>query len=197
MDVMDAALKSALTSHLSDDIIPLKITIPLTRQINKEFCKQITKELSDALGKWEFKRATKTLGNHLPDLPGIYMFCFSSSFKLEFDSRECFNPISVLYVGKAGGNSNNGTLKSRYNSEYKNYVGESPNNLWRKGADKTNRKDLLERALCIHPLELWFATASRVSALDKLEKDLIHLLNPPLNTQLQPKLRMLAPEKAF
>jgi hypothetical protein len=96
----------------------------------------------------------------------------------------------VLYVGKAGSRPGlTSTLRSRYKTEYRYYVGQNPDLLWRRVADPKRREDILRKYLNLHPLEFWYLEIAERETIDRMEKSLIKLLNPPLNSQGKTKLR--------
>jgi hypothetical protein len=100
----------------------------------------------------------------------------------------------TLYVGKAGGTSSRGTLRARYQAEYKNYVCRNPDLLWQKCAN--DRSATLKKYLNLWPLHYWYLEMTDVDAIGRLEKGLIRLLNPPLNNQGVAKMRPLGPPVA-
>ena len=110
--------------------------------------------------------------------------------------RRPVQPAHVLYVGQAGGKTE-GTIRARYEGEYAKYVDGDPEELWVKPLNKLNRKQLLSRFLTLDPLEFWYCTTTDKRMINKLERDLIHIFNPPLNTQLKPDLLYGGQSNAF
>lgn len=131
------------------------------------------------------------VGPLLPDRHGIYMFCWEPALQFEFeDSSKRFD--WCLYVGKA----DNTTFRSRFQSEYKNYVGGDPKLLFKR-IENPDRKKRLAKYLCLQPLSIWCLPIDDKELIPDLEDKLIDLLNPPLNKQKSIRGTLCAAEKAF
>ena len=169
---------------------PLPFSPSIELLIDSEFCKGIDKAIHEAGVKWERCLAVEALGASLPAERGLYMFVWRPEMSFRFDSNPASERLSwALYVGKAGTeNGTHDTIKHRYESEYRKYVGRDPSCLWDSaGADSRELK--LARYLTLRPLEYWFLTMLSVRDIILLERKLIRLLRPPLNQQHGPKIR--------
>lgn len=115
-------------------------------------------------------------------------------------SREQRFPV-VMYIGQAGGGplaGPRGTLRSRFVSEYRRLLESSPSVLWAPKPSR-DRKGRLEAGLCLRPLEYWWLVVERahVQQIMSLEKRLVVLYDPPLNSDLRFSSRGGSPRKAF
>lgn len=119
------------------------------------------------------------------------MFCWEPplEFRFEQGSRR-FD--WCLYVGKA----DETTFQTRFQNEYRNYVGGDPNLLYRS-MENMSRSDRLAKYLCLQPLSLWCLPVDERKLIPDLEDKLIDLLNPPLNKQKSLRGRLCKAEKAF
>jgi hypothetical protein len=176
-------LTEALKQYQYDEAYPVPFSFIPDRLLNKEYCDDLAKRLlENCTGKWERYTATPKLGNMLPDSPGIYMFVWKPFFPFEFDDKTQYIRL-ILYIGKAGGDNEQGTIKKRYKSEYSKIVQSDAEKIWKSKAFDT-RKERLEKCLNLHDLEYWFIVADSCHELSKIgyyETHLIKLFNPPVN----------------
>lgn len=174
----------------------LRVEWALLRLLDRGHCKQLEEDLAEMAEAWEIHVATESLWNTLPDEAGIYLFVWRPHFSFEVAERRKPGSLSqVLYVGRAGGESSNGTLAKRYKS-YRKAVASPPASLW-DAEPPRKREQLLERYLSLRPLEYWCAVAKDKSRIAELEERLIMTLNPPCNRRLTPTLIPRPAEPAF
>ena len=192
-------LKESLARYRGLAAHPLQLSIHVDRLLDEDRCEMIRRDLLECCDGdgWEVRSATLSLGDHLPDRPGLYMFVWRPPLGLpivesEDDARIWF----VLYLGEAGANGGSGTLKSRYNSEYKKYIASCPDRLW--GHEPPNdRPSRLGCFLNLEDLEYWFLVFRDYTQIGRVEERLIRLLAPPLNVQRTGTLRAASREPAF
>jgi hypothetical protein len=159
---------------------PLQLSLPLGEAIDCAYCEHISRSLL-AKGKWQVHEATKTLAEHLPDEPGLYLFVWRFPFPMPTNTDKSMHMRSVLYVGQAGADNTTGTLRKRYRDEYASIVGADPESLWTE--DMANRSSRLTRILNLRHLEYWHIVNQSRDHLRSYESQLIRLFNPPGNTQ--------------
>jgi hypothetical protein len=143
----------------------------------------ISEVLQDVGSAWEIRTAQPDLYHHLPMGPGLYMFVWHPA--LRFAGAHTTNARSfpwVLYIGQAGGGSSNNTLRDRYKNEYSKLLNGDPGELFARDAP-ANRNERMQRYLRLRPLEYWWTEISKKSMIVPLEKKLVNLLQPPLNSQ--------------
>ena len=176
---------------------PIHFLPSVSRLIDGSHCQAISKVLHDIGAKWERALATPTLGESLPNERGIYMFVWCPKLVLEFDGPpHRFQPTWVLYVGKAGiEGGTHDTIRQRYVSEYAQYVGGDPGCLW-DVPTADDRHARLSRYLSVRPLEHWSLPLKNVKEITNIERNLIRILNPPVNRQHGAKLRATITEPA-
>jgi hypothetical protein len=135
--------------------------------------------------KWERRNATPSLATQLPRDRGIYMFVWTPGPVFEFDSGSHHHHTAwILYIGKAGveGGASD-TFQDRYRQAYQRYVGGDPSVVWADDPPRSGREDQLRRYLTLRPLQYWYLPLSDVRYIPILEKRLVQLFRPPLNTQ--------------
>ena len=176
----------------------LPFTPCIEKLIDAEHCKQIGSLLHQNGARWERHKATNSLYNTLPAVRGVYMFVWRPCLTLKLDPNGEIQLVTfVLYVGKAGVDGGvSDTIKSRYQSEYSKYIAKDASALWDQSIAET-REDRLEKYLTLRPLEYWFLPVERVKDIPQMEKQLIKMLRPPLNTQHGIRLRPGKSEPAF
>ena len=169
----------------------------VSRLIDIDHCEAISKMLHNVGARWERSAATATLGDSLPEERGLYMFVWCPKLTLEIENPNgTFSPSWVLYVGKAGvEGGTQDTIKHRYVSEYSRYVSGDPSCLWEQ-ASVDDRHSRLGRYLALRPIEYWFLPLSKPAEISHLERNLIRILNPPVNRQHGAKLRATITEPA-
>lgn len=176
---------------------PLDFRPSIDRLMDSQHCAQINKIFYSS-AKWERRKAVATLGPSLPDAKGVYMFVWRPEMIMPFANGTTEQASWVLYVGKAGieeGASD--TLRTRYTSEYKRFVGGDVSSLWNREA-ASDREARLARYLAMRPMEYWFLLLDSARDVQLLERKLIRMLAPPLNRQLVgPRLRSGTPVPAF
>ena len=177
------------------------ISVPFTPSIrflqDKGFCKTLEKDLKNFGTNWEKRIATKNLSDLLPDYPGLYMFVWKNteiSFVVDTDKSENFN--WCLYIGQAGANQSQNTIKSRYKNEYASYIDSPPDGFW-DDAHKNDRKSRIQLLLSLCKLEFWFLTVADRSKIESLESRLIRAFRPPGNQIGKNTLRPRKPVAAF
>jgi hypothetical protein len=191
-------LDEALTIYQYDEAQGLSLCFLPNRLVNEKYCNSLSdKILKKCSGNWEKYNATPMLANSLPDKRGIYMFVWRLYFPFVFDDNTLHIRL-ILYIGKAGDNFGNSTIKSRYRGEYSKYVKSDAEIIWKKSKLDT-RSERLSKYLNLHDLEYWFLVmdnCDNLSEISNLENELIKLFNPPAN---KAKIRMKYSEtmKAF
>lgn len=196
--VSDDEVKSALQRYRDEPLDPLYYAPSIDLLMDGDHCAAIDHLVHGSGGRWERLKAVPSLASQIPDENGIYMFVWTPNIALRFAAppnvERCF---WILYVGKAGGlDSPGATIRSRYSSEYRRYVGRDPSCLWNGPAPET-RELRLARYLTLRPLEFWYLTIEKISEIPLVEKRLLKLLRPPLNYQHGPKLRPGKTTSAF
>lgn len=194
----DEDLKSALHKYRDEPLESLYFAPSIDLLMDAEHCVTVDQMAHGSGARWERLKATPTLASQIPDETGIYMFVWRPNIALRFSAPpETERLFWILYVGKAGGpDSPNATIRNRYQSEYRKYVGRDPSCLW-SGPSPDTRELRLARYLTLRPLEFWYLPIEKVAEISLLEKRLLKLLRPPLNYQHGPKLRPGKTTSAF
>lgn len=190
-------LQAAFTRRKHDPLPSLQLVLPLSELMDLAFCASLSTELKKEDRAWEVKNATPELWNQIPQTSGVYMFVLKPPFTLQMASTEkavCLR--YTLYVGKAGSRPGSSSLRSRYKSEYRNYVCQNPDHLWDL-PEPHRREEMLRKYLNLYPLEYWYLEIQEIETIDRIEKHLIKVLNPPLNSQGRVKLKAGRPRPAF
>ncbi len=184
-----------LLAEQRDEASPtLDLQIPLLRLLDVPLCEALNKKLHEVAGEWEVMMATERAAESLPDEPGLYMFVWRPHLKFRAPQRpDTF--ATILYVGKAGADPSDSTIRDRYRT-YTRYLASEPDKLWEEPVVRT-RHTLLTRYLKLEPLEFWYTVIPDRQEVTQLEKQLIKILNPPLNGQESPKVRLTTPQPAF
>lgn len=184
-----------LVAEQRDEPSPtLELQIPLLRLLDVPYCEDLNNKLRAVAGEWEVMMATERGAESLPSQPGLYMFVWRPPLRFRAPQR----PDSfayILYVGKAGSEQSDSTIKVRYRS-YTRYLAGEPDKLWEEPVVRT-RPTELARYLNLRPLEFWYTVIADRDEVSLLEKQLIKTLNPPLNGQQVPKVRLTTPQPAF
>ncbi|MSO38006.1 MAG: hypothetical protein EXQ69_07120 [Acidimicrobiia bacterium] len=169
----------------------------LERLMDTDHCQKLAR-IFHRTAKWERANAVDTLGSSLPDARGVYMFVWRPALVLPFEAGPPERFSWVLYVGKAGREGgNDDTIKNRYLREYGRFVGGDVTALWNRDPPRY-REERLARYLTLRPLEYWFLLLNDPQDIHLLERKLILMLSPPLNTQGKgPHLTAGAPIPAF
>lgn len=183
------AMSAAVALNRESDFTPITFQPPLIPLLDLARCRAWEEELKKRATKWEVRQATVDLWRQIPDVPGLYMFVWKPPLHFQMEGFAKPHAFSwVLYLGLAGAGSSKNTLKYRYKKEYSNYLNGNPTNIFAK-ATSGGRTELFKRWLLLRPLEYWWAEVSDTDQLIELEKQMIKLLAPPLNTQHNRKLR--------
>lgn len=192
-------LNQTIHKHRDELASTLEFSPRIEKLVDLEHCQQIQKFVHGQGIKWERRPALASLGHSLPNERGLYMFVWTPKFAFEFDTgtKEAVNWI--LYVGKAGITDGKcDTIKNRYMSEYRHYVGCNPSSLW-ESVIVENREQRLKKYLNLWPLHFWYMPLSSATNQDieLAERQLIRLFNPPLNITHTRRLRPSKSEPAF
>jgi hypothetical protein len=188
-----------LVHKFRDEQAPVLTFKPCVEKLlDAEHCRQITGIMHQNGARWERRIATHDLHESLPKTRGIYMFVWRPCLTLRFDPPRDLDPVTlVLYVGKAGVvDGTHDTFKARYQNEYCRYVARDASVLWEETAEDS-REARLGRYLTLRPLDYWFLEVEQIRDIALLEKQLIRMLRPPLNTQHGARFRLGKPEPAF
>lgn len=135
----------------------ISLQLPIDPLIDSDHCQAISEHLENHGSPWEYKLATKDLADQIPDEPGLYMFVWNPALRLvcDDDARVFFR--YVLYIGQAGAEAaSKNTLRSRYQTEYANYLDKDPRLLWEQGIARKRHERLL-KYLAVSPLEYWWS----------------------------------------
>jgi len=189
-------LQATILRRKHDAMQPLLSVLSVAELVDHSFCRSMSEELSLGQRSWEVRKATPDLWQQLPETPGLYMFVFIPCLKLRMASPERLLSIPyALYVGCAGCEGS-GTLRSRYQTEYRRYVTQDPEYLW-DIQNARDRKTLLKKFLNLYPLEYWYLEVQERETIKRLETQLIKVLNPPLNSQGKVRLHPQMTRQAF
>jgi hypothetical protein len=170
------------------------LRLPLLQLLDTPYCESVNKRLREVCGEWEVMVATERAADRLPAEPGLYMFVWRPP--LRFRSPQKPDSFAyILYVGEAGAEQSDSTIKKRYR-EYARYLAGGSDVLWREPLVR-DRRNMFSRYLKLEPLEFWYTVIADRQQVGPLEKQLVHMLNPPLNDQLTPKGRLTTPQPAF
>lgn len=195
MTARNNSLADALIEHRDDPTPFLDLRLPLLKLLDMPYCGALTKKLEDVAGEWETMKATQRAADRLPAQPGLYMFVWRPPLLFRAP-RKPDSFAYILYVGKAGAEQSDATIKSRYR-EYARYLEGDPELLWEEPLVR-DRRNLFSRYLMLEPLELWYSVIPDRQEVSRLERQLVHMLNPPLNDQLTPRRgRFKTTEPAF
>lgn len=179
----DEALRRAIQLHNDDTWATLNFSPCLVRLLDDEHCRMISDILRDVGSAWEVRTAQPDLYQQLPMGPGLYMFVWHPALQLmgAYEATARSFPW-ILYIGQAGGGSSNNTLRDRYKNEYSKLLNGDPGKLFASNAP-VNRSDRMKRYLRLRPLEYWWTEIADQQKIPLLEKRLVNLLQPPLNSQ--------------
>ncbi|RPK63409.1 hypothetical protein EES43_11590 [Streptomyces sp. ADI96-02] len=178
----------AVIRHRLDASPALEIQLGITPMLDLPAHQLLQGDLKRLASPWEKLTAVESIVDSIPDEPGLYMFVWRPTIKLSMADGSEGGFHHVLYIGHAGGAGQLGnTLRNRFR-DYRKHLRGNPEDLWTR-EPPTSRAGRLTYYLALHPLEFWFATVDDRSKIKNLEDRLIHLYNPPINTQGGPKLR--------
>lgn len=191
--------KAVVSTHRDEYASVLEFQPRIEKLVDVDHCRSLQNFVHGFGSKWERRNATSTLGDNLPSVQGIYMFVWTPSFEYVFDTghRESINWI--LYIGKAGVvDGKFDTIKNRYITEYRRYLGCNLSSLWDTSTVET-RDQRLKRYLNLWPLFYWYLPlpGTDPKEIELAEKQLIRIYNPPLNILHTRRLRPLKSEPAF
>jgi hypothetical protein len=186
-----ADLSSLIAQYRDADSPVLSVNWALLRLLDQAGSEHLREDLRKVGQPWEIMTATERAWEAVPDEPGLYLFVWRPWFAFDVvDTQPCGDLRQVLYVGKAGtddaGRRTGSSLRQRYRS-YSKHLRSDPDVLWSRSEPRT-RSELLDRYLCLRPLEYWFTTVERYEHVPVLEDRLIKMLNPPCNRQRVPKI---------
>ena len=179
----DSEFKTIVASYRDEAAPAIEFAPAVEKLVDADYCRRLCDFLHRDGKCWERRRAVDTLYRQLPHCRGLYMFVWRPEVRFEVASNGVERPFWILYVGKAGsGQANTDTLRDRYQTEYRKYVGRDASVLWAKTTPQC-RAQRLERYLTLRPMEYWFLDLDDTdpSEITRLEKQLIKLLRPPLN----------------
>lgn len=179
---MTTSRADAIALNRDSDIHAPDFRLPLIPPIDEPHCSAWERQLKKLATEWEVRAATPELWNQIPAAAGIYMFVWKIPVGFAVSGKGVHYFRYLLYCGQAGAGDSRNTLRDRYKTEYSKYLQGDPADLFEKTAP-TGRKEWLSRWLLLHPLEYWWAEVADKSKVGDLEKELIRILAPPLNTQ--------------
>lgn len=184
-------LSALIFQHRDASSPVLGVDWALLRLLDQVGSEQLCEDLRNAGQPWEIMTATERAWEAIPDEPGLYLFVWRPWFAFDVAYAQRDGELrQVLYVGKAGaddaGNRTSGGLKQRYRS-YVKHLRTEPDALWSRTEPRT-RVQMLDRYLCLRPMEYWFKVIPRHEQVPMLEDRLIKMLNPPCNRQRVPRI---------
>ena len=191
-------LAKLLQLHRGDPSPTLEFRPPIARLIDADHCMMLTEELREHGTPWTIKKATPTLWQQLPEAPGLYMFVWRPTFKVDLAAPNCDQGQTfawVLYVGRTGADQSGNRLRSRYKGGYAKYLDGDPAGLWETD-QPISREARLCRYLLLQPLEYWWTEIENAERIAILERRLVTMLSPPLNKQ-GAALRIAGRQNAF
>lgn len=192
-------LKNLVHKHRDEYAAVLEFFPRIEKLVDGDHCKEIEKFVHSHGAVWEKQSATSDLSDVLPKEKGIYMFVWMPAFNFCFGGSKKEASIWILYVGKAGvDDGTHDTIRNRYQSEYRKYIAADQTLLWDDSPHET-RELRLKKFLNLWPLQFWYLPLGGVSNknIELIEKQLIRLFNPPLNTIHTRRLRPSKTEPAF
>lgn len=179
---MTTSLADAIALNKDSGISAPEFRVPLIPAIDRPHCETWEGLLKKFATEWEIRLATPELWNQIPATSGLYMFAWRIPVGFGVSDKGKYHFRQLLYCGQAGAGSSRSTLRDRYKNEYSKYLKGDPATLFERNSP-TGRKELLSRWLLLHPMEYWWAEVEDTDRLGVLEKELIRILAPPLNTQ--------------
>lgn len=182
-------MSAAVALNRDTDVTPLRFEPPLIPLLDQAHCVAWEAELNKHATAWEVRKATSDLWQQIPAVPGLYMFVWRPPLHFTMEGSQPHSFSWLIYCGLAGAKDSANTLKARYRGEYAKYLRGDPSAIFAK-APVAGRVGSLRRWLLLQPLEYWWAEVNDTDRLVELEKQIIRLLAPPLNTQhrkLRPK----------
>lgn len=180
---MSTNLSDVIALHRGSSVCAPDIRLPLIPPIDESHCRAWGRHLGKEATPWEVRKATPDLWNQIPAAAGLYMFVWRIPVGFTVDGKEGEQFFRyLLYCGQAGAGGSRGTLRARYKTEYSKHLAGNPSRLFDEGR-APGRAELLGRWLLLHPLEYWWTEVSDSTKVAGLEKELIRILAPPLNSQ--------------
>lgn len=189
-------VRKTLSRNRTKPAIGLIQEIPISLQMDIDFCGAIEEEIGKHGEKWERRKATASLGEHIPAKNGIYMFVLESQLGFQSAVGGIFKPAWIIYIGRAGNEVSQRTLKDRYKGEYSKYIGGDPDILWSDSA-VNSRAERLKKYLSIYPLWYWYCVVDDRTKICDIEDNLIKIFNPPLNKVGKARLTFSQEAPAF
>ena len=180
----DTEYHQRLNLFLDKKSIPFISSLDVSKLLNKNFIETLFLSTYKKEKRWSKTSALSEVCDTLPTKAGIYMFVWSSAFMFKFDISPAPSFAFPVYIGSAGAKKNcNGTIKARYQSEYKKIVNSDPKLLWSQDATKSREKRL-KAYLNLRPLEFWYIEMEDPTEIEEIERLLISIFNPPANEKL-------------
>lgn len=189
--------KKAVNRHGAKEALQVPFCPSIRFAHDEDFCQTLDYDLRAIGSSWEIRKATKSLWKLLPDEKGIYMFIWKLDGLPFYHDKSIKHEFTFCtYVGQAGANNSNNTLKTRYKQEYSKYLEAMPDDFW---ADQLpdDRKTKLKLILTMSPIYYWFLSISDDAKILNLESRLIQLLRPPGNSVGRRVLKPRTPVQAF
>jgi len=184
MTLNDDEFRRAISRFRDTPASGLFFAPALEKFLDESVVRDIQEEFRGNGLKWERLNATPALASQLPRLRGIYMFVWTPGPVFEFASGSHRHHTAwILYIGKAGveGGASD-TFQDRYRHAYQRYVGGDPSVVWDGELPGAGREDRLKRYLTLRPLQYWYLPLTDVGYIPILERRLVQLFRPPLNT---------------
>lgn len=179
----DQLLRQAITLYRDDTSATLNFTPCLIKLLDGEHCRTLSEMLFKVGSDWEIRIAQPDLYHQLPTRPGLYMFVWNPVFKLTAAIEPKIRSFPwILYIGQTGAGPSNNTLRKRYKNEYAKHINGNPGDLFAHDAP-ANRSERISRYLGLRPLEYWWKEMGDKDPISMLEKALVTLFQPPLNSQ--------------
>ena len=179
----DQLLREAIALHRDDISATVSFTPCLIKLLDNTYCGMVSEMLNEVGLEWEIRVAQPDLYHQLPMRPGLYMFVWNPEFELTAAIEPKGRSFPwILYIGQAGAGKSNNTLRSRYKNEYAKLLNGDPENLFAREVP-VDREERMSRYLRLRPLEYWWKEIGDHSRISKLERTLVRLFRPPLNSQ--------------
>ena len=184
MMLNDDEFRRVISRYRGEPATALSFSPALEKLLDETLVADIQRDFRENAFKWERRNATASLASQLPRNRGIYMFVWTPGPVFEFDTGSNDHHTAwVLYIGKAGVEGGAAdTFQDRYRQAYQRHVGGDPALLWRDEVVEVVRENRLKRFLSLRPLQYWYLAVQDVSYIPVLEKRLIQIFRPPLNS---------------
>ena len=190
----DDEYRNVIEGHQDNLAISLDTALNLPWLLSHVRCDALIREIQAVGSHWECFPANRELADHLPNLPGVYLFVWRPKIEFDFGAHAKRERLMYpLYVGKAGIQGGTfDTIRNRFRQDYQRFMQKSPAVLWDTTNPPRSREDRLRCFLSLRPLEYWYLPVedrSLVERVESIERRLLALLSPPINNHHSTGLR--------